>query len=594
MSRSRVVQSRMLPMTPPSVTTLGARLDHTPVPLRFGTSGRRGEVIHLTQLEIYINVRGELDYLQRLPAGAGGVARGDEFYMAYDLRPSSSQFVPEQHGRGEIAQAVAMALRDAGMKPVNLGRIPTPALTCYALQHGKGSIMVTGSHIPFDRNGYKTNSAAGELCKADEAPIADHVEAVRSRLYAEPSERSIFGPDGGFKAGSQPLPPEQLDAREAYLRRYVDFFGGQRLNGKRLLVYQHSAVGRDLLVELLQQLGAEVIPAGRSETFVPIDTENMEAAQLAGIQSLASNVWKTYGPLDAIVSTDGDSDRPLILSAEPDPAGGCQVRFFGGDLAGMVVAQFLQPDAIVVPISCNDAVDRGALAPMLQPKTRIGSPFVLAGMEKARARGCRAICGWEANGGFLTGSDFLREGRVLRALPTRDALLPILAVLFSMTEQQCALGTLFDALPRRYSRAGLLRRFPRSIGQKIVATLTPADARIQEARFEPSAPELRDADGDVLPRDTQSEQFLLSARAKLEELFDQLHSGAVTRMNFLDGVRIWFANGDIAHLRPSGNADEMRIYAVADEAGRAGAIVELGLREPNGVLRTLERELTRA
>ena len=32
-------------------------------------------------------------------------------------------------------------------------------------------MMVTGSHIPFDRNGYKTNSARGELLKRDEAPI---------------------------------------------------------------------------------------------------------------------------------------------------------------------------------------------------------------------------------------------------------------------------------------------------------------------------------------------------------------------------------------------------------------------------------------
>lgn len=61
-------------------------------------------------------------------------------------------------------------------------------------------------------------------------------------------------------------------ARAAYLRRYSDFFSSCLLKGKRLLVYQHAAVGRDLLVEILQRLGAEAIPAGRSETFVPIDT----------------------------------------------------------------------------------------------------------------------------------------------------------------------------------------------------------------------------------------------------------------------------------------------------------------------------------
>jgi phosphomannomutase len=63
------------------------------------------------------------------------------------------------------------------------------------------------------------------------------------------------------------------------------FFAGSTLNGKRLLVYQHSAVGRDLLVEILERLGAQVMKGGRSDTFVPIDTENIDAAQLAVIQA---------------------------------------------------------------------------------------------------------------------------------------------------------------------------------------------------------------------------------------------------------------------------------------------------------------------
>src|SRR5205823_3007006 len=119
--------------------TLRAQLDYEPQALKFGTSGRRGQVVDLTQLEVYINALAELEYLQSLPSAEGGIRRGEPFYFAYDLRPSSSRFVPEQGGRGEIAQAIERAIRDAGMKPVNLGRIPTPALTFHALQHGQGS-----------------------------------------------------------------------------------------------------------------------------------------------------------------------------------------------------------------------------------------------------------------------------------------------------------------------------------------------------------------------------------------------------------------------------------------------------------------------
>src|SRR5215471_6665756 len=89
--------------------TLRSRLVYHPQELKFGTSGRRGEVIHLTQLEVYINVLAELGYLQSRSVSEGGIIRGEDFYFAYDLRPSSSTYVPEQQGRGEIAQAVEYA-----------------------------------------------------------------------------------------------------------------------------------------------------------------------------------------------------------------------------------------------------------------------------------------------------------------------------------------------------------------------------------------------------------------------------------------------------------------------------------------------------
>ncbi|NBY22721.1 MAG: hypothetical protein EBQ73_07740 [Gammaproteobacteria bacterium] len=53
--------------------TLEASLDHVPEPLRFGTSGRRGLLIHLTPLEVYINATAELEYLKQLPPEAGGI-----------------------------------------------------------------------------------------------------------------------------------------------------------------------------------------------------------------------------------------------------------------------------------------------------------------------------------------------------------------------------------------------------------------------------------------------------------------------------------------------------------------------------------------
>ncbi|PWU07113.1 MAG: phosphomannomutase [Terriglobia bacterium] len=540
--------------------SLLAHLAYKPRELQFGTSGRRGEVVHLTQLEIYINVLAELRYLQALPRGLGGIAPGEEVYYAHDLRPSSTAYVPEQQGRGELAQAAAAAIADAGMLPVHLGAIPTPALAHFGLTRNRASLMITGSHIPFDRNGYKANTSIGELLKEHEEPVGRMVAQVRDEIYRQPFAESAFDAWGLFKSGHRELPAPCQAAAESYLQRYREFFAGLSLHGKRLLVYQHSAVGRDLLAELLQGFGAEVVPAGRSAEFVPIDTENIDAAQIGAVQELVDEATRERGPIFAVVSTDGDSDRPLILGLDA-PSG--KVQFFGGDLVGMVVAEYLQADAVVVPISSNDAIDRGKLARVLEPKTRIGSPYVIAGMQSARERGRHAVCGWEANGGFLTGTEINLNGRCLSALPTRDAFLPILGVLFAAESRGLPVTGLFRELPQRFSRAALIRQFPRATALRILANFTPKTGGGEE---------------------------LEAIRAALRAFFPA-DSGfsEIAGIDYTDGVRISFRNDEVAHLRPSGNADEFRIYATADSQARADAIAEAAVEEPDGILRRMER-----
>ncbi len=88
-------------------TTLRASLNYEPISLMFGTSGRRGLVADLTQLEVYINALAELEYLQSLPRSEGGIVPGEEFYFASDLRPSSNGIVREKTERGGIVQAIA-------------------------------------------------------------------------------------------------------------------------------------------------------------------------------------------------------------------------------------------------------------------------------------------------------------------------------------------------------------------------------------------------------------------------------------------------------------------------------------------------------
>ena len=577
----------------PLPVSLRASLAYEPCELAFGTSGLRGRVVDMTQLEVYINARGFLRHARGLSREDGGIPSGSIIYVASDLRPSSDARVPEQGGRGELLQAVLRAIADEGFEAVDLGKIPTPALTFFALRRDAASIMVTGSHIPFDRNGIKFNKRDGEVLKADEPGISARVAEVRGEIYGVPADASLFDARGMLRPEHRrPLAAPSPEGLEAYLDRYLDFFPERGRAGRRVLVFQHSALARDLLVDLLCRLGADVVPVGRSETFVPIDTEDIQAAQLAVIQALVDAV---PGPVDAVVSTDGDSDRPLLVSVTVEPGGARRLQFHNGDLLGTVVARYLQADAVAVPVSVNDVVDR-ALGRAVLPRTRIGSPHVIAGMRAARDR--RRVVGFEANGGFLVGSDVERDGRVLRALPTRDAALPILSALHAAgdlateTARPYSLRALFDGLPRRASRAGLLDEVPTERSRRIVETLSPATPGIEEVRFEPDAMRVLETGGGDRAATPDEASHLDGVRALLARVFTREHGfGAIVRINYIDGIRIFFDNQDVAHVRPSGNAPQLRIYANADSPERAEAIVAAGLAEPHGLLRRLEGEV---
>ncbi|HXA45045.1 MAG TPA: phosphomannomutase, partial [Candidatus Angelobacter sp.] len=273
-------------------------------------------------------------------------------------------------------------------------------------------------------------------------------------------------------------------------------------------------------------LGAIVTPLGRSETFIPVDTE---AIRLEDVQ-LALD-WAASGKFDAIVSTDGDSDRPLVS----DERG----RWLRGDIAGVLCARFLEADSVSTPVSCNTAVDKCGWFKEVR-RTRIGSPFVVASMLQATAAGRKHVVGYEANGGFLLNSAIERGGTTLKALPTRDAVIVILGILLSGTQQGKKISELAAALPARFTASDRLKNFATERSTDILA------------RFNSGAD---DAD-----------------RAAIEKMFGGI-CGRVRGLNRVDGLRITFENEEVIHLRPSGNAPEFRCYSEADSEQRARDIV---------------------
>jgi phosphomannomutase len=451
--------------------------------------------------------------------------------------------------------------------------------------------MVTGSHIPDDRNGIKFNQPEGEVLKSDEAGILAAVAQVRAaETQAAAGSQGKFDAAGFFKPGQAPnLPAVNHAAQELYVRRYLDAFPQDFLKGKKIVFEEHSAVGRGIIADILITLGAELILEGRTDYFVPKDTENVTAETRENFRRLAEK----YRPF-AIVSTDGDSDRPFVV----DENG----VFKRGDELGAVVADFLGAQAAVFPISANDAVV-SFLAQKNIPfmQTRIGSPFVIAAMNQAKAAGKKPVVGWESNGGFLTATEFTLFGQTLQPLPTRDALLPILCALGAGLRAG-SISAAFEQLPRRYTQAGLLDNFPVAVSQALLQGLKPADEKITQVDFKSGRALCCRADGTITELSETSAAGLENFWARpgnvweVKQLLEQryfkpsLGYGAITALNVIDGIRIIFSSGDVAHIRPSGNAPQLRIYANASSQQRADEIVQQGLAE-NGILRAFEADI---
>ena len=109
----------------------------------FGTSGARGLVKDMTDSVCYAYTTGFIKYLESIQ----DFTKSDKIMVSGDLRPSSER----------ISKAVIQSIKDNGYEPIYCGNIPTPAVMLYGLQCNCPSIMITGSHIPDDRNGIKFN-----------------------------------------------------------------------------------------------------------------------------------------------------------------------------------------------------------------------------------------------------------------------------------------------------------------------------------------------------------------------------------------------------------------------------------------------------
>jgi phosphomannomutase len=203
----------------------------------------------------------------------------------------------------------------------------------------------------------------------------------------------------------------------------------------------------------------------------------------------------------------------------------------------LLTARFLKIKALAVPVSCNTAIEAsGEFKEVL--RTKIGSPYVIEGMQQL-VQNHSAIAGFEANGGFLLGTNIEFNDQTLTALPTRDALLPVIALMAASIQSKQSLSELVAKLPQRYTASNRIQNLPTEKSKQLIQIWSDAPQQ------------------------------------GLNKL--GLENKTIINQNQSDGLRWKFNDETIVHLRPSGNAPELRCYTEAQTEYKANELLRHAL-----------------
>ena len=190
---------------------------------------------------------------------------------------------------------ICEAMVSQGLEVTNFGMASTPAMFMSTVTEGyefDGSVMITASHLPFNRNGFKFFIAQGGLEKADIKEILQ---------YAESDETTAL-PGGTLVCG------EFMDTYGKILADKIRAATGEEkpLEGFRIVVDAGNGAGGFYVDKVLKPLGANtegsryLDPDGSFPNHIP-NPEDKKA-----MESITEAVRETKADLGIIFDTDVD------------------------------------------------------------------------------------------------------------------------------------------------------------------------------------------------------------------------------------------------------------------------------------------------
>lgn len=207
-----------------------------------------------------------------------------------------------------LRQAFAEGASGIGAKVMDFGMASTPAMFMSTIDKNlqvDGAVMVTASHLPWNRNGLKFFTADGGLDKADIARILE-----LAPQYFETGD-DVKGD------------VEQVEFMDVYSQMLVDYIrngvgmGEQPLKGMKIIVDAGNGAGGFFAHKVLDCLGADTTgsqfldPDGHFPNHVP-NPEDKQA-----MASICKAVTDNKADLGIIFDTDVDRSAIVDRTGEP-------------------------------------------------------------------------------------------------------------------------------------------------------------------------------------------------------------------------------------------------------------------------------------
>lgn len=431
----------------------------------FGTDGVRGTYGGPVMNEDFARRLGAAAarYLQEQGRNTGRI------YLGRDTRASGAS----------LAQALSDGLAAGGFTPVDLGIVPTPAVSlALRTEPAELGVVITASHNPAADNGIKFFGPQG-------IKLTDDQELRIEQLLPAAQE-----------AGAAPVKADCFAAEQRYIDRAAALLPAGSLRGWKIVLDTANGAACTTSRTVLSRLGADLTLLGASPDGTNINADVGSQHPEAMCEAVRARGARLG------IAHDGDADRCILC----DEAG--QV-LDGDEILTLLAVHALRQrklarDLLVITVQSNLGVDAAvAAAGGRVVRTPVGDRYVI---ERMLADG--AALGGESSGHVICAD----------IAPTGDGLVAALKVI----EVMLATGRPLSDL------RGVLRKFPQLTAALKVAEKRPLESLPRLPAVIRQVEEELGARGRVLVRYSGTEPKL---RLLVEGPDDVTVADAMTRLS---------------------------------------------------------------